>query len=325
MSGGAKALLVAAGFGTRLAPLTDVLPKCLMPIAGRPLLGLWLQMLSEAGFSEIVVNLHHHAELVSEYIRRSPWADEVVLAPEATLLGTAGTLLRHRERLMDGPTLFAHADNLSLFDPRAFLAAHATRPPATALTMMSFVTDHPQSCGILALDSAGRVLEMDEKPQAPKGNLANAAVYVVEPGVIEFIASLGKPVVDFSTEVLPVFMGRIFSFHNSNYHRDIGNPASLALAQLDFPLAVASCETAQRHCEVPPESTLFCCPDPGSTPKQSNPSVRRAPGLRRLRLTMTEEDPWYGLMRENGGALAHAFALAAAKAYPAAPAGLTRC
>ncbi|PZA09283.1 nucleotidyltransferase family protein [Rhodopseudomonas palustris] len=302
MSGSAKALLVAAGLGTRLAPLTGVLPKCLMPIAGRPLLGLWLQMLSEAGFSEIVVNLHHHADLVSEYIRRSPWAERVILAPETTLLGTAGTLLRHRERFTDGPTLFAHADNLSLFDPRAFLAAHAGRPADCAMTMMSFVTDHPQSCGILTLDPAGRVLQMDEKPQHPKGNLANAAVYIVEPEVIDFIASLGKPVVDFSTEVLPVFMGRIFSFHNGSYHRDIGNPASLAQAQLDYPLAVLA---SPRHCEEAQPTT------------QSSP-VHGDSGLLRLRLAMTQtnsDDAWYGLMTDNDGALAHAFTQAAAKTY----------
>ncbi|OPF92660.1 nucleotidyltransferase family protein [Rhodopseudomonas palustris] len=302
MSGGAKALLVAAGLGTRLAPLTDVLPKCLMPIAGHPLLGLWLRMLSEAGFSEIVVNLHHHADLVSEYIRRSPWAERVILAPETTLLGTAGTLLRHCGRFSDGPTLFAHADNLSLFDPRAFLAAHAGRPPDTAMTMMSFVTDHPQSCGILTLDPAGRVLEMDEKPQHPKGNLANAAVYIVEPEVIDFIASLGKPVVDFSTEVLPVFMGRIFSFHNGSYHRDIGNPSSLALAQLDYPLAVLA--SPRHHEEVQPA-------------KQSSP-VHGAPELLRLPLAMTatsRDDPWFGLMTDNNVALAIAFAQAAAKTY----------
>uniref|UniRef100_E6VHG4 Nucleotidyl transferase n=1 Tax=Rhodopseudomonas palustris (strain DX-1) TaxID=652103 RepID=E6VHG4_RHOPX len=305
MSGSAKALLVAAGLGTRLAPLTDVLPKCLMPIAGRPLLRLWLQMLSEAGFSEIVVNLHHHAELVSEYIRRSPWSGRVILAPEATLLGTAGTLLRHRERFTEGPTLFAHADNLSLFGPRAFLAAHAQRPADTAMTMMSFVTDQPQSCGILTLDSAGRVLEMDEKPRHPKGNLANAAVYIVEPEVIDFIASLGKPVVDFSTEVLPVFMGRIFAFHNGSYHRDIGNPSSLALAQLDFPLAAIQFENSARHCEEAQPAT------------QSSP-VHGASGLLRLRLAMTQthsDDPWYGLMTDNNGALAQAFAQAAAKTY----------
>ena len=237
MSAPAKALLVAAGLGTRLHPLTQVLPKCLMPIAGRPLLGLWLAMLRDAGVSEIVVNLHHHADLVSEYIRRSPWAEHVVLAPEETLLGTGGTLLRHRERLAGGPTLFAHADNLSLFEPRDFLAGAC----GTAARLRDDDDElRHRSSAELRHRHAGR-----RRPRAADGREAAAAEgrprqcggLCDRAGGDRFIASLGRPVVDFSTEVLPVFMGRIFSFHNADYHRDIGTPASLALAQLDYPLA----------------------------------------------------------------------------------------
>src|SRR5882724_474692 len=98
MAAGFKALLAAAGTGSRLRPLTDVLPKCLMPINGRPLLGIWLDMLGKARFGDIIVNLHHHAGLVRDYVGRSPHAGAVTLADEAALLGTAGTLMRHRKR-----------------------------------------------------------------------------------------------------------------------------------------------------------------------------------------------------------------------------------
>ena len=74
-----------------------------------------------------------------------------------------------------------------------------------------------------------------EKVANPPGKLANAAVYIVEPSVIDWIGSLGKDVVDFSTEVLPQYIGKIFTWHNSMYHRDIGTPESLAAAQVDFP------------------------------------------------------------------------------------------
>src|SRR5438874_744189 len=106
-----KALLLAAGIGSRLRPLTDVLPKCLMPINGRALLGHWLGLLSEAGVTDIVVNLHHHAELVREYVRRSCHGRSVTLSYEQQLLGTGGTLLFHKARFAGGPTLLAHADN----------------------------------------------------------------------------------------------------------------------------------------------------------------------------------------------------------------------
>lgn len=231
-----KVVLVAAGLGTRLGPLSNVLPKCLTPIAGQPLLGLWLAMLRNAGFREIVVNLHHHPDLVREYILRSPYVNDVVLSYEEELLGTGGTLLFHRTRLASGTTLFAHADNLSIFSLNHFLEAHCARPQDTVMTMMTFFTDAPHNCGILELDSMGRVVAMDEKPKNPKGNLANAAVYLIEPEVIDFIESLKSTKVDFSVEVLPHFMGRVYSYNNNIYHRDIGTPKSLAIAQLEYPI-----------------------------------------------------------------------------------------
>jgi mannose-1-phosphate guanylyltransferase len=234
-----KALLLAAGLGSRLKPLTEVLPKCLMPINGEPLLGLWLERLCSAGISDVVINLHRHAGLVRDYVERSPFARFVTLAEEPRLLGTAGTLARHREHFAGAPVLLAHADNLSLFAPERFVATHRARPPAAAMTMMTFRTDAPQQCGIVKLDSQGIVVEFHEKSSEPHGDLANAAVYIVEREVIDHAHSLGRPVLDFSTEVVPHFLGRIHTFHNGAYHRDIGTLVDLIRAQFEFPLARA--------------------------------------------------------------------------------------
>jgi mannose-1-phosphate guanylyltransferase len=75
---------------------------------------------------------------------------------------------------------------------------------------------------------------MHEKVANRLGKRANAAVYILEPEVVDFIASLGKPIVDLSTEVLPHFMGRIYGFHNADYHRDIGSAESLRKAEAEF-------------------------------------------------------------------------------------------
>lgn len=235
-----KALLVAAGTGTRLRPLTEVLPKCLMPINGMPLLGIWLELLRAAGAAEIIVNTHHHAALVREFVARSPYARLVTLAHEETLLGTAGTLMRHRDRLRGGTTFFVHADNLALFDMAQFLAAHRARPAGTMMTMMTFMTDTPELCGIVRLDERGRIAEFHEKSPHARGNLANAAVYLLEPEIFGLIEARGRPVADFSTDVLPFLLDRIHTFHNDVYHRDIGTPASLAKAQADFSVISAS-------------------------------------------------------------------------------------
>lgn len=231
----AGALLLAAGLGTRLRPLTDCLPKCLAPIRGRPLLEYWLRDLTQAGVDRIVVNTHYRAELVETYVERGPWADRVVLVREEALLGTGGTLLANAARFPKGPLLVAHADNLSFFDVKAFIAAHAARPAAACLTMMTFTTDEPEQCGIVSTDDRGLVDAFHEKVANPPGNHANAAVYIVEPEVVAFIDSLGSPIVDISTEVLPHFLGRMTTWHNTGYHRDIGNLAAWRAAQNEYP------------------------------------------------------------------------------------------
>ena len=101
--------------------------------------------------------------------------------------------------------------------------------------MMTFASDAPEACGIVVEDDKGIVREFHEKVPNPPGNRANGAVYVFEPEIITFLESLGKQVIDLSTEVLPHYLGRICTFFNADYHRDIGSPESLRRAELEFP------------------------------------------------------------------------------------------
>lgn len=225
-----RALLLAAGLGTRLRPLTDTTPKCLVPINGRPLLEYWLRMLSEAGIVPILVNLHYMADRVREYIDTSCFRKDVMTVYEDRLLGTAGTLLKNRDFFSRGPLMLIHADNLSRFDVNAFMESHRKRPPHCEITMMTFHTPTPESCGIVELDRDGVVRAFHEKVPNPPGDLANGAVYIMEPSVLDFLAGLGKEVIDFSTEALPAYVGRIYTFQNRTYHRDIGTMDSFRAA-----------------------------------------------------------------------------------------------
>lgn len=230
-----RALLLAAGQGTRLRPLTERLPKCLVPIAGRPLLDYWLDRLfASPEIERVLVNTHWLADQVVAHVGASRWRARVDLVNEADLLGTGGTILANRAWFGDGPFLTAHADNLTEFDLDHFLDRHRARPAGTAMSMLSFRSEDPRSCGILELDEHGVVQRFHEKVADPPGDLANAAVYVLEPEVVAFAAGLGRPVVDLSTEVIPHFVGRIYSIETPCYHRDIGTPESLARAERDF-------------------------------------------------------------------------------------------
>lgn len=230
-----KALLLAAGLGTRLRPVTDTIPKCLVPINGKPLLEYWLDTLCASSiFNQIIINTHYLPEQVERFIDGSWWQKVVTLVYEEKLLGTGGTVLKNRKYFKNQSFLVAHADNLTRFDLNAFICAHENRKSGVEITMMTFDTDSPHTCGIIEQDEHGIVVGFHEKSPDPPGNRANAAVYIFEPSVIDFLASMNKQQIDLSTEVIPRFLGRIQSFHNPDYHRDIGNIKSLSLAEMEW-------------------------------------------------------------------------------------------
>ncbi|MGM4886842.1 nucleotidyltransferase family protein [Tardiphaga sp. 11_C7_N12_6] len=229
-----RALLLAAGIGSRLRPITDTVPKCLVQIQGRPLLDYWLDLVFQGGIERVLLNTHWLAPQVQAHVMASPWADRIDQVYEETLLGTGGTVLANRDWFQNQSFLLAHADNLTDFDVAGLIAAHEGRPAGHAITMLGFRTDDPSSCGILELDRQNTVLAFHEKVANPPGNLANGAVYIFEPEVIDAIAVLERPVVDLSTEIIPNYLGRILCVETDGYHRDIGNPESLRRANSEF-------------------------------------------------------------------------------------------
>ncbi len=226
-----NALLLAAGFGTRLRPLTDHTPKCLVEVNGRPLLDYWLQDLHAAGVIEFVINTHHLAETVRSYVTQHALAPSITLVHEDHILGTAGTLLANADFLKRGTTLVAHADNLCFCPWVEFFRSHQDRPTNTWMTMMTFRSAIPRECGIVEIDKKGIVQGFHEKVANPPGNLANAAVYLIEPEMTEMILQMGDGVNDLSTQVLPCLLGKIFTWENHQTLIDIGSPERLALAQ----------------------------------------------------------------------------------------------
>jgi mannose-1-phosphate guanylyltransferase len=229
-----RALLLAAGIGTRLQPLTNTVPKCLVPIQGRPLLDYWLNLLFDGGIERVLINTHWLADQVLSHIEHSPWRSRVDLVYEPKLLGTGGTLLANRDWFGTEPILVGHADNLTDFDVAGLIATHRSRLSGCAMTMLAFRTDDPSSCGILELDARNIVIAFHEKVANPPGNLANAAVYILEPEVIAAALSLGKAEVDLSMELIPRFIGRILCVETKGYHRDMGNPESLRRANSEY-------------------------------------------------------------------------------------------
>ena len=226
----AKALILAGGLGTRLRPLTDVIPKCLLPISGAALLDYWVRSLVAAGISEARINTHAHAERVQEHIAAVNTAGRLRLAEsyEPELLGSAGTVAANAD-LADGADeiVIIYADNLSDIDLRPLIAFH--RQHRDPLTMVLFRAPNPRACGIAELDEEGRIVSFVEKPERPASDLANAGLYVVDAAAYRQIAAMGG--FDLGFDVLPRFVGRMRGWVWGGYYLDIGTHETLERAR----------------------------------------------------------------------------------------------
>jgi mannose-1-phosphate guanylyltransferase len=229
-----KVVLLAGGLGTRLRPITDRLPKCLVPIAGRPLLDYWFDSFSAAGLRDVLINNHHLPEQVRAYItaKNATGNFRVSEGYEPTLLGSAGTIHTNRAFADDADhMLIVYADNLSNVDLATILTFH--RSHGGPMTMLLFRTQYPEKCGIAQLNADGIVTEFVEKPSQPRGNLANAGVYGVTADAYREMADMKQ--FDLGFDVLPRFVGRMRGFAWDGYHRDIGTIESLEQAEIDAP------------------------------------------------------------------------------------------
>ncbi len=225
--------MLAGGLGTRLRPLTDTMPKCLVPIAGKPLAAWWFARFADAELRDVLINTHHLPEPVRAFIAEmNDRGFRVQEAYEPELLGSAGTVRANRA-WMDAADecVIVYADNLSNVDLGQMLSFH--REHEDPVTMMLFHTENPRACGIVELDTDGRVVAFEEKPDEPATDLANGGVYVVSADAFREMADIGGT--DLAFDVLPHFVGRMHGWVWDGYHLDIGTYEALSRAEADAP------------------------------------------------------------------------------------------
>jgi mannose-1-phosphate guanylyltransferase len=228
-----KAFLLAAGHGTRLRPLTDTLPKCLLPVRSVPLLQIWLDQCCRFGIDEVLINIHAHADLVQDFLASySGRKPRVQIIRETELLGSAGTLLANRS-WVDSESCFwvFYADVLHTVDLAAMLKFHKSASPAATLAVCR-VPD-PTRCGIVEVSGDGTIHEFVEKPTNPRGNLAFAGLLVATPTLLDIIPK--KRPVDIGFDVLPLLAGDMLAYSNSDYLIDIGTMENYQRAQETWP------------------------------------------------------------------------------------------
>jgi mannose-1-phosphate guanylyltransferase len=231
-----KAFLLAAGRGTRMRPLTDATPKCMLPIDGKPIIGIWLDALAEAGVNEVLVNLHHLPKIVHNYVvAHADSSIKIHALYESNLYGSAGTLLSCRNWVADEEFfLVCYADGLTDFPLADLVSAHHERPPGVTATIATHRSRNPRAAGILGVDEDGIMTAFTEKPEIPVSDIANSGIYAFSPQVLDELPPLPFLPCDIGRDLLPRLAGRARAIPIPGYFRDIGTPESYEQAQREW-------------------------------------------------------------------------------------------
>ena len=227
-----KAFLLAAGHGTRLRPLTDRIPKCLVPVRGVPLLAIWLEICRRYSVDEVLINLHAHSQKVRDFLAKSNTDIRVRLFEEPTLLGNAGTIRVNRAWVESESSFWVfYADILTTANLSKMADFHEQRK-STATLAVCPVPD-PRRSGIAVVDERWVVRQFIEKPEDPPGNLAFGGILLARPELLKSIPQ--QEPADLGHDVLPRLVNRMFAYLITDYHLDIGTQESYLAAQTGWP------------------------------------------------------------------------------------------
>jgi len=196
-----KAVVLAAGKGTRLRPLTHFLPKVMIRIKGKPVLEYHLDQLARAGIRDVYINLHYLPDKTKSYFDDgSKWGIRIQYSYEPTVLGTAGAVKKLEAELGDDPFLVVYGDNFLEMDYEKFIDFSESNEGIGAVAV--FEKDDVTECGILEVGKRGRILRFMEKPNPSEAfsHWANAGIFYFRKRIFSYV---GPGYSDFGYDVLP--------------------------------------------------------------------------------------------------------------------------
>jgi len=220
-------MILAAGRGERLRPLTDRLPKPLIPVAGHPLIHYTLTTLKNCGVQEVVINLHHLGEQIQAYVGDgSRWGLQVFYSRESRLLGTGGGIQKSAPYLTREAFLVINSDILVELDLRDVLRFH--RENNATVTLVLRRDPDAERYGVIEVDGYHQVRQMLGRlpvPPAPRKKMMFTGVHILEPAVFSHMPyqSKGFSIVDVYLKMLEAGE-RILGYEMKGFWADLGTP-----------------------------------------------------------------------------------------------------
>jgi mannose-1-phosphate guanylyltransferase len=261
-----KAFLLAGGLGTRLRPLTDSVPKCLVPIRGRPLLDIWLDLCARSGITDVLINLHAHSQPIEKHLKRSSSPVSVRVVQEDRLLGSAGTLAANRAWVSsDSAFWILYSDVLTNTNLSRMSEFHSRHGGIATLGL--YQVPDPSRCGVAIMDNEGAIIDFEEKPQTPRGHWVFSGLMIADRRLFDFIPPCVPA--DIAFYVLPRLLGKMRGYLIEDYVLDIGTLSNYQQAQVTWP---AAADVSDWHSSL--EGPVAAEPQPASHKLQ----VRMSPG-----------------------------------------------
>ncbi|MHB8510939.1 MAG: nucleotidyltransferase family protein [Actinomycetota bacterium] len=225
-----KALVLCAGLGTRLRPITDSIPKPMIEVGGEPLLHRILRALERAGVTDVAINLHHLPDVIRNDIGSTFGEMNIHYSYEEELLGSAGAI-RGFPGFFDDMFFVVYGDVYFEVDLEALREFHLAHN--SVLTIATYSIDDPTGKGVVTYDPAtARVTQFVEKPlQAPPGSSVNSGIYVCEPRVAALVPPRNS---DFGRDLIPLLVAidePVYAFSSSAIVLDIGTMEGLERAR----------------------------------------------------------------------------------------------
>ena len=233
-----KALILAAGTGSRLRPITEVIPKPLVPINGKTLLQYHLESLQYYGVTKVLINTHYLYKQIENFVSlyNRAYSNIVIITTyEEKLLGGAGTLKENRIFFEDQDDfIIVCGDNLTTVNYDALIAYHKQK--GGVATIATYIETHPETKGIIVFDGNKRISQFIEKPKGEQiiSNYANAGIYILNKAIFKYLNELDQDVLDFGFHVFPYLLKHdvpMYVYEMSEFLLDIGTQESYNRSQ----------------------------------------------------------------------------------------------